>query len=101
MLKVSNALCALMLWLTLQMNDVLSLGQHRVWKRMAVSWSGAAPGSRVIDVCCGSGDLTFRAAGAAGPSGEVRPLSIAAKLCTLQGLALSRARLFHVFVHFC
>ena len=67
-----------MLWLPAQMNDVLSLGLHRVWKRMAVSWSGAAPGSRVIDVCCGSGDLTFRAAEAAGPSGEVRPLSITA-----------------------
>ena len=64
-----------MLWPPLQMNDMLSLGQHRVWKRMAVRWSGAAPGSRVLDVCCGSGDLTFRAADAAGPSGEVRLLS--------------------------
>ncbi len=58
----------------LQMNDLLSLGQHRVWKRMAVSWSGAAPGSRVLDACCGSGDLTFRAAEAAGPSGQVGPV---------------------------
>ena len=83
-----------MLWLPAQMNDVLSLGQHRVWKRMAVNWSGAAPGSRVIDICCGSGDLTFRAAEAAGPSGEVRPLSTTAKLCTLHGRALSCARTF-------
>ena len=59
-----------------QMNDLLSLGQHRVWKRMAVKWSGAAPGHRVLDVCCGSGDLTFRAAEAAGPSGEVGAFSV-------------------------
>lgn len=26
-----------LLW---QLNDVLSLGQHRIWKRMAVSWTG-------------------------------------------------------------
>ncbi|XP_058776388.1 2-phytyl-1,4-beta-naphthoquinone methyltransferase, chloroplastic isoform X1 [Vicia villosa] len=41
------------------LNDLLSLGQHRIWKRMAVSWTGAKMGDRVLDVCCGSGDLAF------------------------------------------
>ncbi|XP_043706306.1 2-phytyl-1,4-beta-naphthoquinone methyltransferase, chloroplastic-like isoform X2 [Telopea speciosissima] len=41
------------------LNDLLSLGQHRVWKRMAVSWSGAKEGDCVLDLCCGSGDLAF------------------------------------------
>ncbi|XP_052725212.1 2-phytyl-1,4-beta-naphthoquinone methyltransferase, chloroplastic isoform X2 [Vigna angularis] len=41
------------------LNDLLSLGQHRIWKRMAVSWTGAKLGDRVLDVCCGSGDLSF------------------------------------------
>ncbi|XP_006353122.1 2-phytyl-1,4-beta-naphthoquinone methyltransferase, chloroplastic [Solanum tuberosum] len=41
------------------LNDLLSLGQHRIWKRMAVSWSGAKEGDDVLDICCGSGDLTF------------------------------------------
>ncbi|KAK8471906.1 hypothetical protein PHAVU_002G064000 [Phaseolus vulgaris] len=41
------------------LNDLLSVGQHRVWKRMAVSWTGAKLGDRVLDVCCGSGDLSF------------------------------------------
>ncbi len=41
-----------------RLNDRLSLGLHRVWKRMAVKWSNAAPGSICLDVCCGSGDLT-------------------------------------------
>ncbi|KAG8383193.1 hypothetical protein BUALT_Bualt05G0159100 [Buddleja alternifolia] len=41
------------------LNDLLSLGRHRVWKRMAVSWSGAKEGDTVLDVCCGSGDLAF------------------------------------------
>lgn len=27
-------------WVILQLNDLLSLGRHKVWKRMAVSWSG-------------------------------------------------------------
>lgn len=40
-----------------QLNDWLSLGQHRVWKQMAVAWSGASAGLTCLDVCCGSGDL--------------------------------------------
>ena len=40
-----------------ELNQVLSLGLHRVWKQMAVLWSEAAPGHRCLDVCCGSGDL--------------------------------------------
>jgi demethylmenaquinone methyltransferase/2-methoxy-6-polyprenyl-1,4-benzoquinol methylase len=43
-------------------NDELSLGWHRVWKQMTVAWSGAKPGDRALDVCCGSGDLTQRLA---------------------------------------
>jgi len=54
-----------------QLNDLLSLGLHRVWKRAAVRWTGAAAGGRAIDVCCGSGDIALRLADAVGPSGEV------------------------------
>ncbi|XP_004300930.1 PREDICTED: 2-phytyl-1,4-beta-naphthoquinone methyltransferase, chloroplastic isoform X3 [Fragaria vesca subsp. vesca] len=41
------------------LNDLLSLGQHRIWKRMSVSWSGAKKGDSVLDLCCGSGDIAF------------------------------------------
>ncbi|KAE8814975.1 2-phytyl-1,4-beta-naphthoquinone methyltransferase, chloroplastic [Hordeum vulgare] len=41
------------------LNDVLSLGQHRTWKGICVSWSKAKRGDRVLDLCCGSGDLAF------------------------------------------
>lgn len=58
----------------MQLNDVLSLGQHRIWKRMAVKWSRASKGQQVLDVCCGSGDLAFRLAEVVGPSGQVRPV---------------------------
>lgn len=55
----------------MQLNDVLSLGQHRIWKRMAVKWSGASKGQQALDVCCGSGDLAFRLAEVVGPTGHV------------------------------
>ena len=47
-------------------NDVLSLGIHRRWRRRLVRRAAVAPGMRALDVCCGTGDLSFalRAAGA-------------------------------------
>lgn len=63
-----------------QLNDQLSLGLHRVWKRMAVKWSGARTGGRALDVCCGSGDLAFRLAEAVGPSGSVVGLDFSANM---------------------
>ncbi|KAL2926191.1 2-phytyl-1 4-beta-naphthoquinone methyltransferase chloroplastic [Bienertia sinuspersici] len=53
------------------LNDLLSLGQHRVWKRMAVSWSGAKRGNSVLDICCGSGDLAFLLSEKVGLDGQV------------------------------
>jgi demethylmenaquinone methyltransferase/2-methoxy-6-polyprenyl-1,4-benzoquinol methylase len=54
-----------------QLNDLLSLGLHRVWKRAAVQWTGVTAGGRAIDVCCGSGDIALRLADVVGPSGQV------------------------------
>ncbi len=41
------------------MNDLMSLGMHRLWKRFAVEMSGVRPGARVLDVASGSGDLAL------------------------------------------
>ena len=60
-----------------ELNDSLSLGLHRIWKRMTVQWSGAAAGQAVLDVCCGSGDLALLLAEAVGPSGSVVGLDFA------------------------
>ena len=53
------------------MNDVLSLGAHRLWKRYAASQSGLRPGDRVLDVAAGSGDLSRLFATRVGPEGRV------------------------------
>ena len=54
-----------------RMNDLMSLGVHRLWKRFAVSCSGVRPGERVLDVAAGSGDLALAFARIVGPSGQV------------------------------
>jgi demethylmenaquinone methyltransferase/2-methoxy-6-polyprenyl-1,4-benzoquinol methylase len=51
------------------MNDLMSLGVHRLWKRFTVERSGVRPGQRVLDVAAGSGDLASAYAQRLGGSG--------------------------------
>jgi demethylmenaquinone methyltransferase/2-methoxy-6-polyprenyl-1,4-benzoquinol methylase len=53
------------------MNDLMSLGMHRLWKRFTIELSGVRAGSRVLDVASGSGDLAAAFAKRAGPQGQV------------------------------
>ncbi|GER56029.1 menaquinone biosynthesis methyltransferase ubiE [Striga asiatica] len=62
------------------LNDLLSLGGHRVWKRMAVSWTGAKEGDTVLDVCCGSGDLAFLLSEKVGVKGKVFAIDFSKEL---------------------
>ena len=39
------------------MNDLMSGGMHRLWKRFALSQTGLRPGQRALDVAAGTGDL--------------------------------------------
>ncbi len=62
------------------LNERLSFGLHRVWKRMAVRWSGAASGHTALDVCCGSGDLALMLARQVGAAGTVYGVDFSAAL---------------------
>jgi demethylmenaquinone methyltransferase/2-methoxy-6-polyprenyl-1,4-benzoquinol methylase len=53
------------------MNDLMSGGLHRLWKRFAVARSGVRSGQRVLDVAGGTGDLARLFAQRVGASGEV------------------------------
>jgi demethylmenaquinone methyltransferase / 2-methoxy-6-polyprenyl-1,4-benzoquinol methylase len=52
-------------------NVVLSLGIDRLWRRVAVRESGAAPGARVLDCATGTGDLALALRRAVEPGGTV------------------------------
>lgn len=53
------------------MNDLMSLGIHRVWKRFTIELSGVRQGQRVLDIAGGTGDLAGKFARLVGPTGEV------------------------------
>src|SRR5579872_7383422 len=53
------------------MNDLMSGGVHRIWKRFALSQTGLRPGQRALDVAGGTGDLTIGLARQVGERGLV------------------------------
>jgi demethylmenaquinone methyltransferase/2-methoxy-6-polyprenyl-1,4-benzoquinol methylase len=53
------------------MNDLMSMGLHRYWKRFAIEMSGVRAGQSVLDVASGSGDLAASFARRVGASGRV------------------------------
>lgn len=65
-----------------RLNDALSLGLHRAWKRAAVKWIECDRGMRALDVCCGSGDVAIKMASVVGESGSVVGLDFAANQLT-------------------
>lgn len=53
------------------MNDLMSGGIHRIWKRFTIEISGVRKGNAVLDIAGGTGDLAARFADIVGPAGRV------------------------------
>jgi demethylmenaquinone methyltransferase / 2-methoxy-6-polyprenyl-1,4-benzoquinol methylase len=67
------------------MNDLMSLGLHRIWKRFAVNATRVRAGMRVLDLAGGTGDLARLFAQRVGADGEV-------VLTDINGAMLTRGR---------
>ncbi len=70
------------------MNDVMSLGLHRVWKAIAIAQAQIREGQSILDVASGTGDLALAFAQRVGPAGSVVMTDINAQM-----LARGRNRL--------
>ena len=70
------------------MNDVMSFGLHRLWKRFTIAQAAVRPGHHILDVAGGTGDLTKTFARQTGKTGQVILADINEKM-----LAAGRARL--------
>ena len=53
------------------MNDLMSGGLHRLWKRFTIELSAARPGQTILDIAGGTGDLAARFSKLVGPEGKV------------------------------
>ena len=53
------------------MNDLMSFGVHRLWKRFTMEFTGVRRGNHVLDIAGGTGDLTMKFSDLVGPEGKV------------------------------
>jgi len=53
------------------MNDLMSAGLHRLWKRYTITVANPQPGQQVLDIAGGTGDLSLAFAKKVGPTGRV------------------------------
>lgn len=53
------------------MNDLMSFGIHRLWKRFTLAQTGLKAGQRALDLAGGTGDLAMKMSRMVGPTGEV------------------------------
>lgn len=65
------------------MNDLMSAGLHRVWKRFAIEQSGVREGGRVLDIAGGTGDLSLAFLKRVGKSGQVWLTDINSSMLTV------------------
>ncbi len=71
------------------MNDLMSMGIHRAWKRFTIELAGVRPGHTVLDLAGGTGDLAIKFSKIVGDSGQVVLADINDAM-----LAVGRDRLF-------
>ena len=57
------------------MNDVMSMGIHRIWKEAMMDWLAPRPGQKLLDVAGGTGDVSFKFLARAG-SGHATVLDL-------------------------
>lgn len=65
------------------MNDVMSFGLHRLWKRFTVAKTGLKPGQCALDVAAGSADIAIGLARRVGPTGQVVVTDINREMLTV------------------
>lgn len=76
------------------MNDLMSLGLHRLWKRFAIALCGVRSGDRILDLAGGTGDLARLLLPRVAPDGEVVLADINAAM-----LEQGRSRLLDAGLH--
>ncbi|KRL00875.1 demethylmenaquinone methyltransferase [Liquorilactobacillus capillatus] len=76
-----------------QMNNLITLGLHKHWRTETIKMLNIQPGDFVLDLCCGTGDLTIDLAEKVGPSGHVVALDLSEEMLKLAKKKIEAAHL--------
>ncbi len=74
-------------------NDILSFGLHRIWRWQLLKIAQLSIGQRVLDLCCGTGEIALCAAKAAGPSGKVVGLDFVPEMLAIAAKKARQAKI--------
>lgn len=75
------------------MNKVMTWGWVRTWQRQFAALTGLGPGDAALDVCCGTGELSFIMARQVGPGGRVVGLDFSSRMLAIARRKAERAGL--------
>ena len=83
-----------------KMNSVISFQQHIKWRKDTMRRMNVQPGSKALDVCCGTADWTIALAEAVGPTGKVSGLDFSQNMLNVgiekvKELGLKQVTLIH------
>ena len=83
-----------------KMNSVISFQQHIKWRKDTMKRMNVHPGSKALDVCCGTADWSIALADAVGPNGEVIGLDFSQNMLNVgsekvKSLGLDQVTLIH------
>ncbi|MDP4162246.1 MAG: demethylmenaquinone methyltransferase [Bacillota bacterium] len=83
-----------------KMNSVISFQQHIKWRNDTMRKMNVQPGTKALDVCCGTADWTIALAEAVGPKGEVAGLDFSKNMLKIgedkvKKLNLKQVKLIH------
>lgn len=83
-----------------KMNSVISFQQHIKWRKDTMKRMNVRPGSKALDVCCGTADWTIALAEAVGPTGSVTGLDFSQNMLNVgvekvKQLGLDQVQLIH------
>ncbi|GAB6156272.1 demethylmenaquinone methyltransferase [Desulfosporosinus burensis] len=73
------------------MNSLMSLGMDKRWRRIAVQRVGAKPGMHMLDVCCGTGQLSMELGSTVGVEGTVTGLDFSHKMLDVAKRSLEQS----------
>ena len=78
------------------MNSLISFNQHKVWRKKAIRCMNVTPGTKALDVCCGTGDWTISLAEAVGPDGAVTGLDFSDNMLSVARHKINERHLTNV-----
>ena len=75
------------------MNDVMSVGIHRLWKDAMMDWLAPRDGQRLLDVAGGTGDIAFRFLKRA-PGASAQWINRRIRSCSVSSISVHRANCY-------